>query len=88
MNGELTGELNECDVNANCTNTAGDYECECLDGFEDTSPDTVDFPDRNCTDVDECSIPLGNTTLISGTNYTNECSENAECTNNDGLCLS
>ena len=130
-----TGELNECDVNANCTNTPGDYECacldgfegdgydgnctdidecltgahdcaevggnctnvigswecECLDGFEDTSPDTVDFPGRNCTDVDECSIPLGNTTLISGTNYTNECSENADCTNNDGsydcVCL-
>ena len=26
--------LNECDVNANCSNTVGSYSCFCLSGFE------------------------------------------------------
>ena len=80
----MTGAHDCAEVGGNCTNTIGSWECECLDGFEDTSVDTTDFPGRNCTDIDECPIPLGNTTLISGTNYTNECNYNADCTNTDG----
>ena len=26
--------LNDCDVNANCSNTVGSYSCFCLSGFE------------------------------------------------------
>ena len=26
-------QVNDCDVNANCTNTAGSYDCECKHGF-------------------------------------------------------
>ena len=25
--------LNNCDLNANCTNTNGSYSCACLDGY-------------------------------------------------------
>ena len=30
---ECTVELDNCDMNAMCTNTIGDFTCQCLDGF-------------------------------------------------------
>ncbi|XP_028415702.1 fibrillin-2-like [Dendronephthya gigantea] len=39
-------ETNPCDVNANCTNIHGSYECICHKGYEGNG--------INCTDVNEC----------------------------------
>ena len=30
---ECTVELDNCDMNAVCTNTIGDFTCECMAGF-------------------------------------------------------
>ena len=30
----VTGEANQCDANALCTNTEGFYVCRCLNGYE------------------------------------------------------
>ncbi|CAB4022465.1 fibropellin-1-like isoform X1, partial [Paramuricea clavata] len=37
---------NECDINANCTNTAGSYNCQCHIGWSGKG--------KNCSDIDEC----------------------------------
>ena len=37
-------ETDNCHDNANCTNTEGSFECECLDGYEGNGV--------NCTDID------------------------------------
>ncbi|KAL9975104.1 hypothetical protein ACROYT_G012220 [Oculina patagonica] len=37
----------ECDVNANCTNTVGSYNCTCKEGYAGDG--------RSCSDIDECS---------------------------------
>ena len=42
--------LNECDVNANCSNTVGSYSCFCLSGFEGNGFNCSGMPlsvDRN-----------------------------------------
>ena len=40
---------NNCDANANCTNTVGSFTCECHPGYVDSSSD---YPGRNC--VSKC----------------------------------
>ena len=42
--------VDECDMNAHCTNTNGGYYCTCASSFTDTSPDP-DKPGRNCTGI-------------------------------------
>ena len=34
---------NECDINAQCTNTEGSYVCRCLEGYQGDG--------RNCTGI-------------------------------------
>ena len=77
--------MNECDVNANCSNTVGSYSCFCLSGFEGNGFNclgtflSVDRK-RRChnnilptllmyTDINECDRDLDN------------CDINAECSN-------
>ena len=66
-----------CDVNANCTNTHGSYQCDCLPGFYGDGKSCgcatgFEFNLTNqCIDVDECSTE-------------NDCSENAICNNTIG----
>ncbi|CAI8020296.1 Scavenger receptor cysteine-rich type 1 protein M160 [Geodia barretti] len=42
--------LDDCDENANCTNTEGSYICTCREGYCGNG--------RNCTDIDECELGL------------------------------
>ena len=46
-----TPMLNNCSMNANCTNIPGAFECDCLVGY---SGDGV-----NCTNIDECLTANG-----------------------------
>ena len=41
--------LDNCHIDANCTNTDGGFECECYDGFSGNG--------TYCEDVNECSDP-------------------------------
>ena len=50
MNFESAELMSECDMNANCTNTEGSYECGCNEGYEG------DGYIGNCTNVDECEL--------------------------------
>ncbi|PFX16148.1 Fibrillin-2, partial [Stylophora pistillata] len=43
---ECGDRTHDCDVNAECKNTLGSYNCACKDGFHRNG--------TNCTDVDEC----------------------------------
>jgi hypothetical protein len=67
---------NDCDVNANCMDTKGSFECACDKvGWEDTVPATApaDVPrGRTCRDVDECFLE------------TDDCNTNAVCDNTQG----
>ena len=52
-----------------CTNTDGDYECGCADGYEKTSGAPLKLP--NCRDIDECARNRHN------------CSAQQTCTNRE-----
>jgi len=45
---ECTAGTDTCDTDATCTNTAGDYECDCNTGYSGTG--------FECSDVDECTV--------------------------------
>ncbi len=44
---ECDREIDDCDVNASCTNEEGSFSCACNDGFEGDG--------TNCADIDECA---------------------------------
>ena len=48
----LNDDDNDCDANADCTNTVGSFECACKNGF---SGDGV-----QCDDIDECDTETDN----------------------------
>ncbi|KAL9961213.1 hypothetical protein ACROYT_G030116 [Oculina patagonica] len=52
----------DCPVNATCVNSDGSYSCQCPVGYR--------LGGNNCTDVDECSVPV--------------CDVNANCQNTPG----
>ena len=72
---ECTDGSNNCDINAECTNVDGGFECACNAGFTGSG--------ETCVDIDECSDPNLN---ICHTDAT--CSNNDggfECTCNEGF---
>jgi Calcium-binding EGF domain/EB module len=44
---------NGCDVNADCIDTEGSYECRCRDGFRDA---ISTLPGRQCQQINECKL--------------------------------
>jgi len=48
---ECTGNMNNCDENATCTNTPGSFSCACNEGFSGNGV--------TCTDIDECAANNG-----------------------------
>lgn len=40
--------LNNCSIDATCTDQAIGFSCKCRDGFVDTSPDAKNSPGRSC----------------------------------------
>ncbi|XP_031752387.1 CD97 antigen-like [Xenopus tropicalis] len=68
---------NPCSVYASCISINGVASCQCLSGFNDTSPSA---PGRTCVDINECAAS------------TSPCSSLANCTNTIGSyqcqCLS
>ena len=48
----MNDDDNDCDANADCTNTVGSFECACKDGF---SGDGV-----QCDDINECDLEIDN----------------------------
>merc|ERR1712193_244053 len=47
-----SSDLNDCDVNADCTNDAGSFSCACKPGYEGDG--------KTCMDMNECAISLLN----------------------------
>ena len=43
---------NNCDVNANCANTVGNFTCTCLNGYEGNG--------THCEDINECDANTHN----------------------------
>ena len=62
--------LNDCHDNATCSDTDGNYTCECDLGYSGDG--------FNCTDVDECADSVLRNALEDN------CHDNAGCTNTDG----
>ena len=58
-----------CDVNAMCANTYGNYNCTCDAGWQGDG--------FNCTDIDECEDEVLRATL--------DCDQFAECGNFPGM---
>ena len=78
--------LNDCDVNANCTDIPGSYMCDCVLGYKGNGTFCESMIERLShfvfismyyhslySDVDECK----NVTL-------NNCNENADCLDTEG----
>ncbi|XP_065193055.1 fibrillin-2-like [Sycon ciliatum] len=63
--------VNNCSVNAICTNTAGCYECTCLNGYHG---DGV-----TCLDENECTDGLHQCALLTATCYNTNGSYTCEC---------
>ncbi|XP_031752386.1 cell wall protein DAN4-like [Xenopus tropicalis] len=61
--------VNPCSVYASCISINGTASCQCLSGFNDTSPSV---PGTTCVDINECAAS------------TNPCSSLANCTNTIG----
>ncbi|XP_031752033.1 cell wall protein DAN4-like [Xenopus tropicalis] len=60
---------NPCSVYASCISINGEATCQCLSGFNDTSPSV---PGRTCVDINECAAS------------TSPCASLANCTNTIG----
>ncbi|CAJ0580735.1 unnamed protein product, partial [Mesorhabditis spiculigera] len=58
----------ECDANAQCSNTYSGVECKCQAGYKDVSPDPIGSPGRKCKLLtNECA------------EQTHDCDPQAEC---------
>ncbi|HIA04073.1 MAG TPA: hypothetical protein EYN66_19610, partial [Myxococcales bacterium] len=81
---ECTLLIDNCDVNALCTNNAGSFECSCNAGY---SGDGV-----SCADIDECDDNNGDCGEAEYFACTNEiggpptCADIDECVINNGNC--
>ncbi|CAH3137179.1 unnamed protein product [Pocillopora meandrina] len=59
---ECADSTPDCDVNAECNNILGSYECMCEDGFHGNG--------TNCTDIDECTEEIHNCDVNAECNNT------------------
>ncbi|XP_078367586.1 uncharacterized protein LOC144651502 isoform X2 [Oculina patagonica] len=71
---ECSNGSHDCDVNANCTNTVGSYNCTCKEGYAGDG--------RSCSDIDECSNGSHNCDVNA--NCTNTVGSH-ECTCKEGF---
>jgi len=79
--GKQCKDINECQESPDvcgegrCSNTKGDFDCTCVNGYRSTPPI------KKCLDIDECNEPRGHL-LCNGTSEV--------CTNTDGgyACIS
>lgn len=68
--------LNNCDINANCTNNNGSFSCECNEGYVGDGVNCFDFDE--CVYGDhECPNEYANCVNTMGT-YTCECFDGFE----------
>lgn len=81
--------MNDCDINANCSNSIGSYNCFCFDGFEGSGFNCSGIAPRHVkryNDVGtalltiECHYP----DIDECTRELDNCDINAECTNTIG----
>ena len=67
---ECADNTHECGTGQTCQNRQGGYACQCPAGH-------AFGPDKQCVDVDECSI-------YAGQNYGSICGQNSQCENTVG----
>ncbi|KAL9952022.1 hypothetical protein ACROYT_G039222 [Oculina patagonica] len=89
FNQQICKDINECKETpdicpryAICTNTNGSYECNCKEGYYNTSD--------GCQDIDECKttpdICSGRRVICKNTNGSYECSCEEGYSNKSGIC--
>ena len=75
-----SGELNECNSHAICTDTDGSYTCECPDGFRGDG--------KNCENIDECADETHDCDPLTGICFDNLGSFFCQCFHGYKLRLS
>ena len=91
---------NDCDVNAECTNSIGSYTCNCMDQFYGSGTTCLegDCIDSNCPANEQCVTPRSDCHCKNGfyrdeskkcidideCEITNDCHRNAACINTLG----